>query len=239
MDLKEIVAVVTGGSKGIGFGIAQAIVRAGGRVAIAARDVAAVQKAAAQLNGGDTSRALGVPCDVRSFEDCQRLIAEAVSAFGGINVLVNNAGVGRFANIADMDPEDWRAVIGTNLDGVFHCTRAALPHLRKAGSAWFINIGSLAGVNAFPGGAAYNASKFGLIGFSEALMQEVRYDDVRVTYIMPGSVATEFGGPTGATPAAWKIQPEDVGDLVVDLLRTPARTLPSRIEVRPSKPPRK
>src|SRR5690606_30206886 len=138
-----------------------------------------------------------------------------------------------------MRPEDWRTVIGTNLDGVFFCTHAALPHLRSAGGAWIINIGSLAGVNAFPGGAAYNASKFGLIGFTEALMQEIRYDDVRVTNIMPGSVATEFGGPVDAARDAWKIQPEDIGEIVVNLLRTPSRTLPSRIEVRPSKPPRR
>jgi NAD(P)-dependent dehydrogenase (short-subunit alcohol dehydrogenase family) len=238
-DLTGTLAVVTGGSKGIGLAIAQAIVGAGGRVAIAARDLAGVHKAAAHLNGGDPSRAIGVQCDVRSFDDCQRLIDETVRAFGGINVLVNNAGVGRFANVAAMKPDDWHAVIATNLDGVYHCTHAAIPHLRKAGGAWVINIGSLAGVNAFPGGAAYNASKFGLIGFSEALMQELRHDDIRVTCIMPGSVATDFGGPTGTTRDAWKIQPEDLGELVLDLLGTPQRTLPSRIEVRPSKPPRK
>lgn len=235
----DAIAIVTGGSKGIGFGIARAIVAAGGRVAIGSRDVAAVQKAAAQLNGGDASRAIGVQCDVRRFEDCQRIVDETVRAFGGVNVLVNNAGVGLFANVVDMRPEDWRTVIGTNLDGVFFCTHAALPHLRSAGGAWIINIGSLAGVNAFPGGAAYNASKFGLIGFTEALMQEIRYDDVRVTNIMPGSVATEFGGPVDAARDAWKIQPEDIGEIVVNLLRTPSRTLPSRIEVRPSKPPRR
>jgi len=162
-----------------------------------------------------------------------------VRSFGGVNVLANTAGVGLFANVVDMRPEDWRTVIGTNLDGVFFCTHAALPHLRSAGGAWIINIGSLAGVNAFPGGAAYNASKFGLIGFTEALMQEIRYDDVRVTNIMPGSVATEFGGPVDAARDAWKIQPEDIGEIVVNLLRTPSRTLPSRIEVRPSKPPRR
>jgi 3-oxoacyl-[acyl-carrier protein] reductase len=235
------VAIVTGGSKGIGYAIAEALVGRGMRVAIASRNEADVQKAAAKLNDGAGSEvSIGVPCDVRRYEECEQLVGETVRAFGRVDVLVNNAGIGRFANVAELSPDDWRAVIETNLNGVYYCTHAALPKLRAAGQSWIINIGSLAGKNAFPGGGAYNASKFGLIGFSEALMQEVRHDGVRVSYIMPGSVATEFSSPgqTGSA-AEWKVQPEDIAQIVLDLLDTPARTLPSRIEVRPSRPPRK
>jgi 3-oxoacyl-[acyl-carrier protein] reductase len=213
----------------------------GMRVVVASRTAADVEQAAERLNeGGGGRRALGVRCDVRRRDDCERLMDEAVKAFGRLDVLVNNAGVGRFETVAELDPEDWNTVIETNLSGVYYCAHYALPALRAAGESWIINIGSLAGKNAFPGGAAYNASKFGLIGFSEALMQEVRHDGVRVSYIMPGSVATEFSSPArsgGGTD--WKVQPEDIAQIVVDLLDTPARTLPSRIEVRPSMPPRK
>ena len=177
---------------------------------------------------------LGVTADVSRYEDCARLVSETSRRFGRLDVLINNAGIGTFAPVAEMKPEQWRAVIETNLNSLFYCSHEALPHLKKSGGGWIINIGSLAGKNAFPGGAAYNASKFGLIGFSEALMQEVRQDDVRVSYIMPGSVATEFGGGDGS--GAWKIQPEDVAQIVIDLLGMPARTLPSRVEVRPAKP---
>ena len=151
-------------------------------------------------------------------------------------MLVNNAGVGRFANVADMSAGDWQNVIDTNLSGVFYCCAAALPHLKRRGGGWIINISSLAGKNPFAGGAAYCASKAGLNAFSEALMQEVRYDNIRVSYIMPGSVATGFGGPGGNGGADWKIAPEDVADLVLDLVTFPSRSLPSRIELRPSRP---
>ncbi|HUP90157.1 MAG TPA: SDR family NAD(P)-dependent oxidoreductase, partial [Longimicrobiales bacterium] len=156
--------------------------------------------------------------------------------FGGLDILVNNAGIGGFALAEEMTPDHWDAVIGTNLNGLFYCTHAALPHLKRAGQSWVINIGSLAGKNAFPKGSAYNASKFGLIGFSEALMQEVRHDGVRVTYIMPGSVATDFDGSSPGHNEAWMIQPDDIAKIVTDLLDTPDRTLPSRVEVRPSRP---
>jgi 3-oxoacyl-[acyl-carrier protein] reductase len=236
------VAVVTGGSRGIGFAVAQAIVAAGGSVAIGARTEADVQSAVRELNeSGDGVRATGVVCDVRSQRDCEQLIQHTVDTFGGVDILVNNAGIGRFAPVRDMAPDDWRAVIETNLNSLFYCTHAALPHLAVRGESWVINIGSLAGRNAFPNGAAYNASKFGLIGFSEALMQEVRHDGVRVSYIMPGSVATDFSHPSGhdRSEDAWKIQPEDIAQIVTDLLSMPHRTLPSRIEVRPSQPPKK
>jgi 3-oxoacyl-[acyl-carrier protein] reductase len=240
-DLAGRVGIVTGGSKGIGFAIAEALVGRGMNVMLGARTEQDVQLAAERLNDGASERrAAGVRCDVRRYDDCVRLVSEAERAFGRLDVLVNNAGVGRFANVADLEPEDWDTVIGTNLSGVYYCTHAALPKLRAAGDAWIINIGSLAGKNAFPGGAAYNASKFGLIGFSEALMQEVRHDGVRVSYIMPGSVATEFSSPARSGGGAdWKVRSEDIATLVIDLLDMPPRTLPSRIEVRPSRPPRK
>lgn len=232
MALDGKVAVVTGGTKGIGRAIAESLLENGARVVIGARTAAEVERAAEQL--GENVR--GSVCDVRRHEDCAALIQTAVDAFGGIDILVNNAGVGAFAPVAEMSVEDWDRVIETNVNGLFYCSSAAIPHLKRRGGGWIINIGSLAGKNAFPGGAAYNASKFGLVGFSEALMQEVRHDGIRVSYIMPGSVATP-GFSSGE--ADWKIQPEDIGRVVLDLLATPDRTLPSRVEVRPSRPPKK
>ena len=232
MALDGKVAVVTGGTKGIGRAIAEALLSEGARVVVGARTAEDVERAGREL-GGD---ARAVVCDVRRAGDCEELVDQATDAFGGLDILVNNAGVGVFEPVADMRREDWDRVIETNLNGVFYCTHAAIPHLRERGGGWIINIGSLAGKNAFPGGAAYNASKFGLIGFSEALMQEVRHDGIRVSYVMPGSVATPG---VGAGDADWKIQPEDIGRIVLDLLATPDRTLPSRVEVRPSRPPKK
>ncbi|MGH7449550.1 MAG: SDR family oxidoreductase [Longimicrobiales bacterium] len=239
VDLTGRSAVVTGGSRGIGYAIAEALAGAGASVAIGARTAADVERAARALAGKHSAaRTIGVQCDVRSQQDCEALVERAAADFGGIDILVNNAGVGRFATVADMSVDDWEAVIETNLNSLFYCSHAALPHLKKRGTSWIINIGSLAGKNAFPGGAAYNASKFGLIGFSEALMQEVRHDGVRVSYIMPGSVATEFSHPSGGgrRDDEWKIGAEDIAQIVLDLLAMPGRTLPSRIEVRPSRP---
>jgi 3-oxoacyl-[acyl-carrier protein] reductase len=230
MALTGKVAVVTGGTKGIGRAIGEALLGEGVRVVVGARTEADVRSAAEEM-GAD---ARGVVCDVRRADDCARLVETAVAAFGGLDILVNNAGVGVFAPVAELTVDDWDRVVETNLSGLFYCTHAAIPHLKQRGGGWIINIGSLAGKNAFPGGAAYNASKFGLIGFSEALMQEVRHDGIRVSYIMPGSVATP-----GFSEADWKIQPEDLGQIVLDLLATPDRTLPSRVEVRPSRPPKK
>jgi 3-oxoacyl-[acyl-carrier protein] reductase len=229
-----MVVIVTGGSKGIGLAIARAFVERGGQVAISARSEAEVRRAAQSLGGG----AIGVRADVREPADGERLVAETVRAFGGLDVLVNNAGVGRFASVGDMSLDDWRTVIDTNLSGVFYCTRAALPELRRRGGGFIVNISSLAGKNAFTGGAAYCASKSGLDQFSEALMQEVRHDNIRVSYVMPGSVATEFGG-SAAAGEDWKLAPSDVARVVVDLVSHDARSLPSRVELRPSRPPRK
>ena len=232
MDLEGKVAVVTGGTKGIGRAMVEALVENGARVVFGARTAEDVERADQKLGG----HAVGVVCDVRRPDDCARLLDTAAQTFGGVDILVNNAGVGVYAAVEEMEVEDWDRVLETNLSGVFYCSRAAIPHLKGRGGGWIINIGSLAGKNAFPGGAAYNASKFGLIGFSEALMQEVRHDGIRVSTIMPGSVATPG---FGSEAADWKIQPEDLAAILLDLLAIPDRTLPSRIEVRPSRPPKK
>jgi 3-oxoacyl-[acyl-carrier protein] reductase len=232
--LKDKVAVVTGGNRGIGHGIAQALAAEGATIALTARHADDAEKAAREL--GAPHR--GYPCDVRQEEQVARLFERVASELGGTDVLVNNAGIGIFGPLADMKPEDWRAVIETNLNGVFYCCRAAIPQMRQRGGGYILNISSLAGKNAFPNGTAYNASKFGLNGLSEALMQEVRYDDIRVSYLMPGSVATEFGRGT-AEKSDWALQPGDVAEVVVDLLRSPARALFSRVEMRPSKPARR
>jgi NAD(P)-dependent dehydrogenase (short-subunit alcohol dehydrogenase family) len=238
-ELKGRAAIVTGGTRGIGRAIADALADAGMRVAVAARTQADCDRTAQALTERTGTAAIGVACDVRSADDCARLVAVAVAAFGGLDILINNAGIGAFAPAGEMDVATWDAVVGTNLNSLFYCTHPALPHLRKGSEPWIINIGSLAGKNAFPGGAAYNATKFGLIGFSEALMQDVRYDGIRVSYIMPGSVATDFSRPSGRSQERWRVQPEDIAQIVMDLLAFPARTLPSRVEVRPSMPPRK
>ena len=222
------VALVTGGSKGIGAAIAKALAEAGASVVSTSRSG----------TGESSTRLMQVASDVRKPADAERAVNEAVRAFGGLDILVNNAGVGAFANIADMSVEQWHAVIDTNLSGVFYCCHAASPELRKRGGGWIINISSLAGKNAFPGGGAYCASKAALNQFSEALMQEVRYDGIRVSYVMPGSVATEFMG-RGSAKRDWATTPEDVAQVVLDLIATPARSLPSRVELRPSQPPRK
>jgi len=231
-----MVAVVTGGSVGIGFAIARALVAQGFQVVISARRKPALDAAVQRLSGGDVH---AVVADVREASDAERLIAEARKRFGGVDVLVNNAGVGIFGNVADMSIEQWRQVIQTNLDGVFYCTRAALPEMRQRGGGFIINISSLAGRNAFAGGAAYCASKAALNQFSEALMQEVRYDNIRVSYVMPGSVSTGFGDRGSAGEADWKLSPDDVARVVSDLIAHDSRSLPSRVELRPSRPPRK
>ncbi len=233
--LRGKVALVTGGSRGIGLAIAKALVAGGASVVLTGRDRTDLDRAEAELGAA----ASGVAADARDAEAVDSAVRQAVGRFGGIDVLVNNAGIGLFGNVADMSIAEWQTTIDTNLNGVFYYCHAAIPHLRARGGGWIVNISSLAGKNPFSGGAAYCASKAGLNAFSEALMQEVRYDNIRVTYVMPGSVATGFGGRGGADRPDWKIQPEDVGQVIVDLLLMPARSLPSRIELRPSQPPQK
>lgn len=203
------------------------------QVAISSRHEADLKEAARQLGG---NQVLGVKADVRDAADAQRLVDETVRRFGGLDVLVNNAGIGRFANVADMPLDDWRHIIDTNLSGVFYCSRAAIPAMKARGAGFIVNISSLAGKNPFTGGAAYCASKAGLNAFSEALMQEVRHDNIRVSYVMPGSVSTGFGDRGSAGEADWKLTPEDVARVVVDLIAHDARSLPSRVELRPSRP---
>ena len=226
------VALITGGSKGIGFAIAEALVSQGARVMITGRNAADLERAQSRLG----PRALSTSADARLAEEVERAVQATVAGHGGLDVLVNNAGIGIFKNAADMSAAEWQAIIDTNLTGVFHYCHAAIPHLRRRGGGWIVNISSLAGKNPFTGGAAYCASKAGLNAFSEALMQEVRYDNIRVTYVMPGSVATGFSGRGEPGKADWKIQPEDIGQMVLDLLEMPPRSLPSRVEMRPSRP---
>ncbi len=232
-------ALVTGGTRGIGRAIAEKLLAAGADVAICARRQADVDRAVAEMNGrGSPGRASGQACDVARYEDVARLFAFLAEAFGGLDILVNNAGVGLFQPVDQIPPQDWRTLLDTNLSGAFYCTREAVPLMRRRGAGYIFNIGSLAGKNPMAGGAAYNASKFGMLGFSEAAMLDLRYDNIRVSCIMPGSVATGFSGP-GVGPEAWKIGPEDIAQTVLDLLALPERTLASRVEVRPTRPPRR
>lgn len=227
-------AFVTGASKGIGYEVARALAEAGYAVTLTSRDEAEIGEAARKIGGA----ARGVVCDVRDPQALVQAVDGHVDAFGGLDVLFVNAGVGNFANVADMSIQDWQDVIDTNLSGAFYTVKAGLPALKKRGG-YIFTLSSLAGKNPFAGGAAYNASKFGLNGLSEVLTLDLREHDIKVTQIMPGSVATHFAGHTPSDADAWKIQPEDIAQLTVDLLNMPARTLPSRVEVRPSKPPKK
>jgi NAD(P)-dependent dehydrogenase (short-subunit alcohol dehydrogenase family) len=228
------VAFITGGSRGIGLATAKALLAGGASVVITGTDQAGLDRAASELGPG----ALAIRADVCRHSEVESAIAEAVSRFGGLDILVNNAGVGVFRSVSETTVEEWNRVIETNLSGVFYCCHAALPHLKTRGGGWIINISSLASKNAFVNGAAYCASKAALNAFSEALMQEVRYDGVRVAYVLPGSVNTGFGGLAN-TKSEWALMPDDVATVIVDLIAHPARSLPSRLEIRPARPPRK
>lgn len=239
MDLAGKTAIVTGGTKGIGRAIAESLVTAGVNVSISSRHEDEIERAVAKLNEGGRGRAAGFVCDVRDETQVRSYFAQTIERFGGVDILINNAGIGMFAPVESMTPGDFRAVIETNLCGVFYCCHEAIPLMKKRGGGYIVNISSLAGTNAHPRMAAYNASKFGLNGFSEALMQEVRHDNIKVSYIMPGSVNTEFGGDQPSDEKNWQLRPEDVAKTVLDLLFYPDRALASRIELRPSRPPKK
>jgi len=228
------IAIVTGGTRGIGRAIAERLLREGAVVAVCSRSRENVQAFMKDCQPGADARLLAEAADVSQLEDVRRFFRSVDARFGGVDFLINNAGIGVFKSVADLTPVEWRRTIDLNLSGVYYCSHEALPRMRKRGAGYIINVSSLAGKNALAGGAAYNASKFGLNGFSEAMMLDHRYDNVRVSYIMPGSVDTDFGARAGA--AAWKIQPEDIAEVVTMLLRMPARTLISRVEIRPSKP---
>lgn len=239
MDLPGKSAIVTGGTRGIGRGIAEALVNAGINVCISARKRSEIDETVAALTAQTKGLLTGIACDVRDHSQVKAVFKRCVSQFGGIDILVNNAGVGMFATVEEMPPEDFRAVIETNLFGVYYCCHEAIPLMKQRGGGYIINISSLAGANPHPRMAAYNASKFALNGFSEALMQEVRHDGIKVSYIMPGSVNTEFGGDTPSEEKSWQLQPTDIAHVVMDLLQHHERSLPSRVEIRPSKPPKK
>ena len=237
--MKGKVALVTGATKGIGLAVAEALLAQGASVVVAARNVTETAAVGKRLEAAHQGRIVAWPCDVRVESQVQALFREADSAFGGIDVLVNNAGVGVFKNLESLTLGEWNAVIETNVTGTFLCSREAIPRMRRRGGGYIFNMSSLAGKNAFPEGTAYNASKFAVNGMSEALMQEVRYDGIRVSYIMPGSVNTHFGGGPPDPAKEWKLTPGDVAQVVVDLLRHDSRSLPSRVEIRPSRPPKK
>ena len=239
-SLEGKVAIVTGGSRGIGRAIAAALLRKGVHVAISGVHPAHLQKAEAELSRVASSAAqiMTFDADVRDPLAVQSMIEETARRQGGLDILVNNAGIGWFGSVESQGNDDWRRVMDTNVTGVFNCCKVSIPHLRRRGGGWIINISSLAGTNPFVGGASYCASKAALDVFSEALMQEVRQDGIRVSYVKPGSVNTDFMG--NADPQNdWKLRPEDVAQVVVDLVSHDSRSLPSRVDIRPSKPPRK
>lgn len=229
--IENKVAYITGAAKGIGLGIAEALVQNGVKVAISGRDAAALEKAQQALG---KQNVLILKSDVRNFEEELKAVGQIVSAFGKLDIVIANAGIGKFAPIDEMSLQDWNAMIDTNLTGAFHTLKAAAPQL-KANKGYYISIASLAGANFFAKGAAYNASKFGLVGFTQAAMLDLRDYDVKCTTIMPGSVASNFNGHTPGENDQWKIQPSDIGQMVVDLLRMNPNVLPSKIEVRPTK----
>lgn len=238
-QLNGKVAYVTGGTKGIGYGVAEALLRAGVNVGITSRREAAAEKAAEQLNDqGYPGKALGLQADVRQLDAQQNALQRIHEHFGPVHFVIANAGVGHFAPIGELTPQQWQETIDVNLTGVFNTVKASLEQLKQT-EGYLITIASLAGTNFFARGAAYNASKFGLVGFTQAVMLDVRQAGIKTTTIMPGSVATHFNGNEPGPNDAWKIQSEDIGQIVVDLLRMPARTLPSKVEVRPSQPPSK
>jgi 3-oxoacyl-[acyl-carrier protein] reductase len=233
--LNEKVVLITGGSKGIGYGVAEALMKHGARVALTSRMQKSAEQAADQLNRLGKGEAFGLGADVRDLKAQQTAVDAIIKKWGSLDVLVANAGLGYFGSIETLTVEQWNETIDTNLTGVFYSIKASLPALKKS-KGYIITMASLAGTNFFAGATAYNASKFGLVGFTQAAMLDLRASGIKVTTIMPGSVATEFNGASANSEESWKIQPEDIGQIVVDLLKMHPRTLPSKIEVRPSIP---
>ena len=236
--LKGKTALVTGGSKGIGYGIAESLIKEGMNVAVTSCSNEAIDEAAGRLNKLGPGKAIGIAADVRNLGAQQTAVERILREWGRLDVLIANAGLGHFGSIEDLTPTQWQDTIDTNLTGVFYSIKASIPALKES-EGYIITIASLAGTNFFAGGAAYNASKFGLVGFTQAVMLDLRHSGVKVSTIMPGSVATYFNDHTPSSADAWKIQPEDLGQMVVGLLRMHPRTLPSKVEVRPSQPPKR
>ena len=232
--MKDKVAYITGGTKGIGFGIAQVLLQNGIKVAVSGRKQEDAE-AAANLLSKDQSMVLGIASDVKNFEDEKNAISEIIKKFGRLDYVIANAGLGIFKPVDQLDTEDWNNMIDTNLTGVFHSLKASVEELKKT-EGYFISIASLAGTNFFEKGTGYNASKFGVVGFTQAAMIDLRKYNIKVSTIMPGSVSSNFNGNEPSEKDAWKIQPEDIGELIVDLFKMNPRTLPSKIEIRPSKP---
>ena len=226
------VVYITGGTKGIGKGIAQALLEQGYKVAISGRNIDTVNEAISEL--GHTDDVLAIQSDVRKYEDEEKAVEQIVQKFGKLDIVIANAGVGIFSSIEDMSLEDWNTMIDTNLTGVFHTLKASVKQL-KQNKGYYISIASLAGINFFANGSGYNASKFGVVGFTQAAMLDLRNADVKVTTILPGSVTSNFNNHQPSDADHWKIQPEDMGQLVVDILAMNPRVLPSKIEIRPTK----
>ena len=236
MTIDGKVAIVTGATKGIGYAIAETLVTNGANVFICARDKSEMRRAVEDLSR--SGRAEGEVCDIRSEAQVRIMLEECERIFGGVDILVNNAGIGYFSKtVEELSADEFRQTLETNLFGVFYACHYAIPMMKRRNGGYIINISSLAGQNPHPKMAAYNASKFGLNGFTEALMQEVRQDNIKVSYICPGSVNTYFGGDTPTNEQSWQLQPDDIAQVVIDLLNMDPRALPSKIEIRPSKPP--
>lgn len=232
--MKDKVAYITGGTKGIGFGIAQVLLQNGIKVAISGRKQEDAE-AAANLLSQDQSMVLGIASDVKNFEDEKNAVSEIIKKFGRLDYVIANAGLGIFKPVDQLDTADWNSMIDTNLTGVFHSLKASVESLKKT-EGYFISIASLAGTNFFENGTGYNASKFGVVGFTQAAMIDLRKYNIKVSTILPGSVSSNFNNNEPSEKDAWKIQPEDIGELIVDLFKMNPRTLPSKIEIRPSKP---
>ena len=239
-NLKGKVALITGGTKGIGYGIAEALLNKGVKVVITSRTKSAAESAAKELvfKTNALDAIIGVEADVRDLKSQEAAVTETISKFGALDIVIANAGLGHFASIEDLTEKQWKDTIDTNLTGAFNSIKASVAELKKS-KGYYITISSLAGANFFAGGSAYNASKFGVTGFTQAVMLDLRQYGIKVSTIMPGSVSTHFNGNEPSDAQAWKIQSEDIGELVIDLLKMNPRTLPSKIEVRPTTPPSK
>ena len=238
--IKNKTALITGGTRGIGFATALSLLNEGVNVAITSRSEYAANDAAKQLNSVKTTQAkvIGIKADVKDFESQKNAVSKVLAHFNTLDIVIANAGLGHFGSIEDLTTDQWQETIDTNLSGVFYSIKSSVEALKKS-KGYFITISSLAGTNFFAGGSAYNASKFGVTGFTQAVMLDLRKHNVKVSAIMPGSVSTHFNGNLPSQNDAWKIQGEDIGELVIDLLKMNPRTLPSKIEVRPTMPPSK